>query len=159
MRLNFRRTTITAALLLDISLSSVQKIPTWSLQKMTFRPWGTKFSDLIKPGLNRLASYLSVMFGRRKPGTIPTVRHGGGSIILWGCIITRLRLRKSWMEQNTEISLWKPVPHHLGPQIGSKIYLPTWQQSYAHKRQRRCGLGVTHEYPSQSPDSNPIKYL
>ena len=24
-------------------------------------------------------------YGWRKPGTIPTVKHGGGSIMLWGC--------------------------------------------------------------------------
>uniref|UniRef100_A0AAZ3QF35 Uncharacterized protein n=1 Tax=Oncorhynchus tshawytscha TaxID=74940 RepID=A0AAZ3QF35_ONCTS len=23
----------------------------------------------------------------RKPGTIPTVKHGGGNILLWGCLL------------------------------------------------------------------------
>ena len=30
--------------------------------------------------------------GWRKPGSIPTVRHGGGSIMLWGCFSVTGRL-------------------------------------------------------------------
>ena len=39
----------------------------------------TRFSGLMKPRLNAKRHVW------RKPGTIPTVKHGGGSIMLWGC--------------------------------------------------------------------------
>ena len=47
----------------------------------------------------------------RKLGTIPTVKHGGGSIMRWGCFSTagtgKLVRIKRWTEQNTERSLMK----------------------------------------------------
>ena len=36
----------------------------------------------MKPRWNSLNAKLQVW---RKPGNIPTVKHGGGSIMLWGC--------------------------------------------------------------------------
>jgi hypothetical protein len=40
------------------------------------------WSDEIKIELFGLNAKRHVL---RKPGTIPTVKHGGGSIMLWGC--------------------------------------------------------------------------
>uniref|UniRef100_A0AAZ3QWW5 Uncharacterized protein n=1 Tax=Oncorhynchus tshawytscha TaxID=74940 RepID=A0AAZ3QWW5_ONCTS len=72
----------------DGSHSSVKSTwqPAWSLPKgtqmtLTMRneiPW----SDETKIELFDLNANLHVW---RKPGTIPTVKHGGGSIMMWGC--------------------------------------------------------------------------
>ncbi len=72
----------------DGSLSSVQDTwkPAWSLLKNT---WRILWSDETKIELFGLNSKRYVW---RKPGTahhlsntVPTVKHGGGSIMLWGC--------------------------------------------------------------------------
>jgi hypothetical protein len=46
-------------------------------------PYETRFSGLMKPRLN--SGLNAKHHGWRKPGTIPTVNRGGGSIMLWGC--------------------------------------------------------------------------
>jgi len=94
-----RRTTISPALhhqacmveWPDGSHSSVKGTwqPSWSLPKgtwKTLRSWEIKFSGLMKQKLNSLAYMSTVVW--RKPGighhlanTIPTVKHGGGSIM------------------------------------------------------------------------------
>jgi hypothetical protein len=65
----------------------------------------------------------------RKPGTahhlantIPTVKHGGGSIMLWGCFLAAGTERLVRIERENERS--KPVQECSGPQNGVKVHLP-----------------------------------
>jgi hypothetical protein len=51
----------------------------------TLRPCETRFSDLLKPRLNSVLNAWDHVW--RKPGTISTVKYGGGNIMLWGCIL------------------------------------------------------------------------
>ena len=75
----------------------------------------------------------------RKPGTIPTVKHGGGSIMLWGCFsaaetrrLVRIKAkmnRAKYREILDENLLQSSQDLRLG---GPKVHLPTGQQPYAH---------------------------
>ena len=93
----FRRTTISAALHqsslygrvarqkpLIIKRHMTARLEFAKRHLKTLRPWETIFSILKKPRLNSLA-WITKRHVWRKPGTIPTVKHGGVSIMRWGC--------------------------------------------------------------------------
>ena len=65
------------------------------------------WSDETKIGLNAKCHIW------RKPGTIPMVKHGGGSIMLWGCFSEAGTRRPVRIEGKTEKSTERP-----GPQTG-----------------------------------------
>ena len=75
----------------------------------------------------------------RKPGIIPTVKHGGGSITLRGCFERSKVQRYSW---------WKPAPECSGPQTETKDHLPTWQWPKAHSQDN---AGVASGHISECP--------
>ena len=76
----------------------------------------------------------------RKTGTIPMVKHGGGSIMQWGCFLAagtgRLvrieakmngaKYREILDENQLRTSDWMKTSS--GPQTGVKVHLPTGQQ-------------------------------
>ena len=45
----------------------------------------------------------------RKPGTIPTVKHGGGSIILWGCFPASGTGRLVRIEENINGVMYREI--------------------------------------------------
>jgi hypothetical protein len=68
----------------------------------------------------------------RKPGTIPTVKHGGGSIMLWRCFSVPGTERLVRIEGKMNSAKYRDIldaaPECSGPQTGAKDHLPTGQQ-------------------------------
>ena len=66
----------------------------------------------------------------RKPGTIPTVKHGGGSIMLWGCfsVAGTSRLVRIEVKLNGASTVRSLMKSCSGPQTGAKVHLPTGQR-------------------------------
>uniref|UniRef100_A0AAZ3RDC3 Tc1-like transposase DDE domain-containing protein n=1 Tax=Oncorhynchus tshawytscha TaxID=74940 RepID=A0AAZ3RDC3_ONCTS len=99
----------------------------------------------------------------RKSGTIPTVKHGGGSIMLWGCFsaagtgsLVRIEGKMNGAKYR-EILLQNAEDFRLGQSF-------TFQQDNNPKHTAKTmqewlwekSLNFV-EWPSQSPDLNPIE--
>ncbi len=177
-----RKSTITAALhqsglygrVPDGSLSSVQDTwkPAWSLLKNTWRTprwWQIRFSGLMRPrfGLN------SKRYVWRKPGTahhlsntVPTVKHGGGSIMLRGCFSAAGTGRLVAIEGKMNAAKYRDILDENLLQSAQDLRLGrrfTFQQDNDPKHTAK----ITKEWLSQqlcdcswmaqqSPDLNPI---
>ena len=85
----------------------------------------------------------------RKPGTIPTVKHGGGSTMLWGCFsvagterLARIEAKMNeamYREILNEYLLQRAQDHRLGE--GSPSNRTTTLST--QPRQRRSGFGTS----------------
>ena len=60
----------------------------------------------------------------RKPGTIPTVKHGGGSIMLWGCFSAAGTGRLVRIEAKINVAKYREVPDE--NLLQSTHYLRLW---------------------------------
>uniref|UniRef100_A0AAZ3SI79 Transposase n=1 Tax=Oncorhynchus tshawytscha TaxID=74940 RepID=A0AAZ3SI79_ONCTS len=149
-----RRTTISAALHQSVLYGRVARWkPLDSKRQMTthleFVKRHLNDSQTMKNKILRSDETKIELFGLnvkrhvwRKSGTIPTVKHGGGSI-MWGCFsaagtgrLVRIEAKK---QSKVQSSLIKTCPEHSGTQ--TKVHLQNRTTTLSTQpRQRRSGI-------------------
>ena len=117
--------------------------PVWGMQKKPpeiMKPGGKKFCGLMKPRWNFLAWMQNVTFGTSPTqhitqNTLPTVKHGGSSIMLRGCFSSAGTGALVRIERKMDGAKYRQIPEeNLLP--SAKMLKLRWKFTFHHDNDR-----------------------